>query len=346
VVDQVVVEGTEAAAGTEGVVVEQEQVEQVAQQEAPAADAQESDEDAEFAKRAAEADARIRARNGESPAPKAADVVVEPAPVAAKEGEQAPAKVDPPTVKDEELLAAVPESQRPALAARLKAAADLEAENKRLAHDNRSQAGRVAAFQRKYEEAAGKRPAEVVAEASAADQAEWTQFASDYPDIAKAIEGRFKAARPDADPTIKELTAYVESEKRERYLTGAFDAVEAVHPGWRDQCKTEEFKTWLGSSPTYGKLAASDEITDAIALLDLYDGHVTKSKPQPKPVDQKAAAEAAKLAARRGAQVDGAKTPRGSNAQPNPGVDLNDGDQLFAFFAEKSNARIKARYQS
>ncbi len=239
----------------------------------------------------------------------------------------------------------MPEAQRPALAARLKAEEATRAENVRLAHENRSQAGRVAAFQRKYEEAAGKRPAEVVAEATAAEQAEWTQFTQDYPDIAKAIEAKFKQTRPDADATVKELAEYVESEKRARYMTEAFGSVEAVHPGWRAKVNTPEFKAWVETSQTYGKLAASEEITDAIALLDLYEGHALKAQPKPKQIDVKAAADAKQLAARRTAQADGARAPKNSNAQPNPGVDPNDGDQLFSFYADKSNARIRARYQ-
>src|SRR6185369_2869403 len=131
-------------------------------------------------------------------------------------------------------------------------------------------------------------------------------------------------SHPETDATVAELAEYVENEKRTRYMTEAFESVEAVHPGWRAKVNTPEFKSWTATSPTYEKLAASDEITDAIALLDLYDATTAKSQPKPKPIDQKAAAEAAQLAARRGAQADGARAPKNGNAQPNPGVDPND----------------------
>lgn len=308
----------------------------------------EFDEDAEFAKQAAEADARLRARGEDIGTPvgrgsKEPEAPAAPASAATPE-EKAPAAPAPVVNPDDALLAAVPEEQRPALAARLKAASDLEAENRRLANDNRSIAGRISAYQRKYEEATGLRQPEAPKTVSPEDEKAWQQFATDYPDIAKAFEARLKTTLPaGADPTVQELAAYVENEKRERFLHQAYDAVEAVHPGWRQLGGTKEFQEWKSSSTTYEKLAASDDVADAVALFDLYKAR-HPAAPQPT-IDPKEVAASQALAARRGAQVEGAKSQRTGKATPNQNVDLNDPDQLWAFYAEKSNNRIKGRYQ-
>lgn len=262
------------------------------------------------------------------------------APAAAVPASQEPAKpaVDP----NAELLALVPEDKRDALAQRLQAAEAAEIRARKLEQDNRSMAGRMSAYQRKYEEAAGKRPAEVRAAATAEQSAEWKQFAEDYPDIAKAIEARVPATAGVA-PEIQDVVEFVEQEKRSRFLNDAWDAVEAVHSGWKDKARSKEFQDWKKTSPTYEKLAASDDVADAIALFDLYGAHQSRSgTPQ---VDPAQAAASATIAARREAQAEGARTPTNRASAPNQSVDLNDDDQLFAFYAQKSNARIKARHQ-
>lgn len=267
----------------------------------------------------------------------------EPPAQAADTPPAAKAPETPPVDPDADLLGLVPEDKRDALAQRLKAAADLEARAKKLEQDNRSMAGRMSAYQRRYEEAAGKRPAEVKAEATAEQSAEWEQFVQDYPDIAKAIESRVPKGAAGRDPQIADVVEFVEKEKRERFLHDAWEAVESVHHGWRDVARSKEFQAWKATSPTYEKLAASDDVADAIALFDLWGAHRARdAAPRPDPAQ---VAAAASLAARRGAQVEGARTPTNRASAPNQSVDLSDEDQLFAFYAKKSNERLKARYQ-
>ena len=212
----------------------------------------------------------------------------------------------------------------------------------KLELDLRSTAGRVSAYQRKYEEAAGKRPAEVVAKATTEQTDEWKQFSQDYPDIAKAIESRVPA-KAGVAPEIAEVVEFVESEKRSRFLHEAWDTVEKIHPGWRDVGVTPAFQTWKASSPTYEKLASSDDIADAVALFDLYGAHTARHAPPA--ADPAATAAAATLAARRTAQVDGALAAPARSSSPNTNVDLSDPDQLFAFYSQKANKRIKDRYK-
>jgi len=286
-----------------------------------------SEFDAQVAKREAE-----KAGTSE---PAKEPVTAAPAPVE-KEEASAPAKVEP----DDAWLASVPEDQRDAVKARLEAAAAATAKASKLELDNRSMAGRMSAYQRKYEEAAGKRPVEVAAKATVEQSAEWTQFKSDYPDIAKAIEARVPA-EAGVPAELKGVVEFVEQQKRERFLNDAWEAVETIHPGWRKAGATKEFQTWKASSTTYEKLASSDDVADAVALFDLYRAHQSTAAPQ---IDPAAQASAAALAARRGAQADGARAPTQRAATPNQNVDLSDPDQLFAFYADKSNKRMKARY--
>jgi len=248
-----------------------------------------------------------------------------------------------PVAVDDDLISSLPEDKRDAARARFAAADEAEKKAKKLEMDNRSMAGRMSAYQRKYEEAAGKRPVEVAKQETAEQSAEWTQFKEDYPDIAKAIESRYATSLSGSGAAeIQSVVEYVESEKRNRFLHDAWDAVEAVHAGWRNTGKTNEFQEWKGSSPTYEKLASSDDVADAIALFDLYEAH--RSRNVSKTPDPAQAAAADKLAARRDAQAEGARSTTNMAQQPNENMDLSDPDQLWALYAEKSNKRLKGRY--
>jgi hypothetical protein len=298
----------------------------------PSTDAlvEEQDYDTEF--NAAVAKREAEKSGNEVPQPDREPDAEEPAPVE-KEPAKAPAKVEP----NYDWLASIPEAQRDAVKSRLDAASAAEAKAAKLELDNRSMAGRMSAYQRKYEEAAGKRPVEVAAKAAVEQSAEWTQFQEDYPDIAKAIESRHASSLNET----KSLVEFVENEKRQRFLTDAWEAVETIHPGWRKTGSTPEFKEWRASSSTYEKLASSDDVADAVALFDLYRAHQS-STAAPK-IDPAAQASANALAARRGAQAEGARAPTQRASSPNDNVDLTDPDQLFAFYAKKSNNRMKAR---
>lgn len=294
----------------------------------PEAVVEERSYDEEFA---AEVARRNLQKSGDTP-------VADPAETPAAEPAAEATKTEQPL---EEILSQLSEP----VAARVKTELGALSERARkLDLDNRSLAGRISAYQRRYEEAAGKRPAEAAKAATVEQTEEWVTFKNDYPQIAEAIEHRFAASTGAAQqPQIAELVQYVEHEQRSRFLQDAWDAVEAVHPGWRDVGRSKEFQTWKATSPTYDKLASSDDIADAIALFDLYAAHqlVTGSPG----VDPAAAAESEALAARRGAQVEGARAPSNKSATPNENVDLSDPDQLFAFYANKSNKRLQNRYK-
>lgn len=281
-----------------------------------------------------------------------ADPVKEPEPEPKAEPAKEPEAKEPEPSKepdpaadqvDADLAKIADPAVRDALAKRLRdgeAAADRA---KKLELNNRSLAGRMSAYQRRYEEAAGKRPAEVKQEATDEETAEWKQFATDYPDVAGAIEKRLEA-KLGSTPALAELVEYVESEKRTRFLTEAWDAVEAVHAGWREIGKSNTFQEWMQTSPTYGRLASSDDVADAIALFDLYKAaHPTPGNPNTP--TQAEADQAAKLSARRKEQAEGASSPNDRGATPNTGVDLTDEDQLFAFHADKANKRLRERYK-
>jgi len=299
------------------------------------------DYDAEFEKQAAKLEGREpepekpaeeTEQDTQAPAEK-------PAPAAEAKKDEKKDEAEVQLLSDEELLKLIPEDQRAAAQARLEAD---RAEAKRLDNNNRALAGRMSAYQRRYEEAVGKRQPEPARQATAAETESWKTFEKDYPDIAAPIKEMYQKSLPTGvDATLKGLVDFVENEKRERFLQESFDAVEAVHPGWREVGSTPEFKQWLKSSPTYTKLASSDEVSDAIALFDLWNAAVSSQEPEA----AQAAAASDTLAARRGAQLAGARAPKATAATPSENVDLKDEDQLFAFYAKQSDARLKGRYK-
>lgn len=235
------------------------------------------------------------------------------------------------------ILDTVPQEKRDALAKRLRDAAAIEAENKRLEHANRSMAGRVSAFQKKLNEVASTPAAQVAAKEE--DTETWKQFKEDYPDISKVIEERLSKQTGNASPDVTEMVEYVREERKNRFLTESWDAVEDVHNGWRETVNTPSFREWYATSPTYEKLANSDDLSDAIALMDLYSARTNRT-PAPSPAD---VAASSKLAARRDAQAEGARSADVKGATPDEGVDAENEDQAFAFYAAQANKRIRAR---
>lgn len=283
-------------------------------------------------------------QSGQEPDAKAD--AAEPAPTekpeeSAASDAQEPAKGPAATAADDDLKD-LPPAVKAKIAAKLEEAEAAKAAAKRLENDNRSMAGRMAAYQRRYEEAVGKRQPETPKPATPEQAEEWSQFVKDYPDIAKAIEARFeraKAASPEAAVT-QDVVQFVQEQKRLQFLEDSWAVIDTVHPAWRDDVKTKQFQEWKASSPAYEKLAASDDIADAVALFDLYS--LVKAKTGT-PAAPKPNAEAAKVAARREAQAEGARTPAAKDAAPNNTLDLNDEDQLFAFYAKQAEARMQRR---
>lgn len=278
-------------------------------------------------------------KNGETsqkePESKAAEKKA--APKAADESTQKEVEKSP-QLSDEELLALVPEDRRDAVRSRLEAEYETQ---RKLDNNLRSVSGRVSAYQRRYEEAIGRRPAEAAKAASVESLNDWKEIEKDYPDLAKGIRQLFESKGGNPED-IRGLVDYVESEKRARFLSDAYDAVEAVHPGWREVIKQQEFRGWLKTSPAYERLASSEDIADAILLFDQWNFHAGQTQQEG---NSEEAAEADRLAARREAQTRGAQTPRSRAASPNQEVDLNDEEQLFQFYASKANERMRTRHR-
>lgn len=271
----------------------------------------------------------------------------EPATPAASDAAPAAAAV---AEQEDDILAKLPENVRQLVKDRLDREA---AEKAKLAQDNRSMAGRVSAYQRRYEEAKGLRQPAATPAATPEQKNEWNNFVSEYPEIAKAIEAKFAATLPEGQAAkTAELIAYVEAQKQEAFLRDAWAAIDAVHPTWRVDGRTKEFQEWKKSSPAYEKLAASDDISDAIALFDLYNAHkgtvkstTTPATPAPAaaaaPAAPASTAAADQVAARREKQAEGAASPSGKPAAPNHGVDMSDPDQLFEFYAKRADSRLR-----
>lgn len=100
-------------------------------------------------------------------------------------------------------------------------------------------------------------------------------LARDYPELAKALrpvmEATFSDRFADLEKRIPQGDSGASLNRSELEAFKAEMRVESRHPGWQDTVKGAEFIGWLQSSPRELQLlAASDEPTDAIRLLDKY----------------------------------------------------------------------------
>jgi hypothetical protein len=99
----------------------------------------------------------------------------------------------------------------------------------------------------------------------------------DYPEFAKAL-------KPAIEATLASRMAAYEQRMQPAQPTGEFASkqeiesfkaelrVESRHPGWQETVAKPEFIGWLQSGPReYQMLAGSNEPSDAIRLLDIYN---------------------------------------------------------------------------
>lgn len=184
----------------------------------------------------------------------------------------------------------------PAVAVRLRA---LEDQNKQLEHRLRSDAGRVAAYQRQVTELqaainAGQQAAEragsdadkpSMQQVSDAMQDEdaWVTFSEEYPEIAAAIEKRLEKALG----TVEQRIAPVVQIAADAEISKGYEYLDTTYKGWRSRVgildengeslgPTPEFEEWINRQrPEVRAWADSDSVEDAESLIQLYDAHLT-----------------------------------------------------------------------
>jgi hypothetical protein len=253
---------------------------------------------------------------------------------------------------DDDLLEQVPEAQRVALGTRLKAAKEAAekaiADAQRAEHQFKSAQGRIAALERKAP--AGDEPAGAKDRKpdGAQEAARWKKFAEDYPDIAEAMENRFKefAATVAVPP---EFLEFVAQQRETAEMQQKISEVSSAHEDFVQIVRRPEFGSWVEKqSPKVQALVNSRDPEDVILGMTLYKAANPQVTSPPKKDAAAGAAsaaetaEAAALRAKRAAQRGATEAPSVQRTIPQP-LDADDEDAMFAFYAKKADARNSAR---
>jgi len=171
-----------------------------------------------------------------------------------------------------------------ASAAQREAFEALKAEKARLEQAERSQRGRISAFQRQIEDlrrqpspeataATDKGAAESTGEPAAdfLGSDKWKTFAEEYPEIAEPLGEVISGLRSETTRLHKELAA-VGDERREAALQQQEQLLVEAHPDWLEVTDDAAFVDWLGAQPRHVREAAQrnfDAIVDADEAADV-----------------------------------------------------------------------------
>jgi hypothetical protein len=161
------------------------------------------------------------------------------------------------------------------------------AEQERLRHSVHSNAGRVSALQRKINELESQLGRQVQAAAAPSDAPtaqeiqdamqtpeSWASFTEEYPEVAKAVDGRIHREIARLEQTLNPLRQEIERRAQfeaQQYAHQQMDELNTAYPKWRDTINTPAFNEWFKSQPpAVQSLVESDHAQDAIALLNFF----------------------------------------------------------------------------
>lgn len=199
-----------------------------------------------------------------------------------KTGDKPADPLDGPTF--DEWLAAVPEAQR--------------ARFQPMAHKLKSDNGRVAAWQRLYnegrtkEQALAKRIAELEAQVAAATKPSGNVDASDdggkadalseFPELSAAVDNRIQSLRkkpPESTPAANAGQASPKGDAQDQEgqadpaeaLAKKYEELGKLHPDYEAIQESQVFATWARAQPAaLQKLMSSNEVADAAYVLDQF----------------------------------------------------------------------------
>jgi hypothetical protein len=153
---------------------------------------------------------------------------------------------------------------------------ELAATKARLAaaeHSARSNAGRVAALQRKLDEeqkAARTKQAGGEAPGSESDIDD-NSFGEEYSEVANFVE---RAVEKRVGPIVeaeRQRNEQVQIQQETARIASAYELVAAAHPDFDQIRSNPEFGPWLKTqAPMIAAMAGSEDPADAIALCDIY----------------------------------------------------------------------------
>jgi len=251
-----------------------------------------------------------------SPAP------IEAAPEAPKDVAETPAAAAPAPAP------APPTIDRNKLSPELRAYFDsMQAEKEKLENERRSAVGRAAALDRQL--ASVKRRQEAVKPTPApAPAATDDQFATEYPELSKALEKALEARVTKTEQQFGEALRVTTQKTKSDVLDGVF-------PGWLKTVQTPEFNYWLTQQdePTQ-KLFDSDSVRDYAILLQSFKTASTAPPPAPPPAGE---SEVERIQKQRAARLDRSADVPSKSGAPNPTgePDESDPEALFNWHSRK-----------
>jgi hypothetical protein len=208
----------------------------------------------------------------------------------------------------------------------------------------RSNAGRIAAYQRQISElqnrmaafeqnAAGKRTASDQDAGSTDD--DWKAIKEEYPELVGPIERRLASIAEENATLKRELSAYSE-ERRDLYLQEQQDALTQQHADWQDVVGSSDFLDWYTAQPAEVRSMVeknADAIVDAqsaayaINLFKMQTGFQNAAPAKGTPTN-----DAAKQKRQRQLQDGAGAAGRGPGRMSGPPDDF---EAAFTYFAGK-----------
>jgi len=249
-----------------------------------------------------------------SPAP------IEAVPEAPKEVPETPVAAAPAPAP------AVPKIDRAKLTPELRAYFDaVEADKEKLENERRSAVGRAAALDRQL--ASFKRKQEADVAPAPAPAATDDPFATEYPELSKALEKALEARVTKTEQQFGEALRVTTQKTKSDVLDGVF-------PGWLTTVQTPEFNYWLTQQdePTQ-KLFDSDNVRDYAILLQSFKTASTAPPPAP-PAGE---SEVERIQKQRAARLDRSADVPSKSGAPNPTgePDESDPEALFNWHSRK-----------
>lgn len=230
---------------------------------------------------------------------------------------------------------------------------------KQLEHRAQSDSGRIGALQRKLNSvtseietirnsSAKAQPSDQqVAEAMAGSDKDWDEFASDYPEIAGAIDRRFENERQQTTKTITPIVEKMQHEaevEAQTDLESRYEAVSQTFPTWQNAVKESTFNEFMADQPPgIQALANSDDPRDASELIGKYDAYrVANGMETLKAVPDKSGdtEKANQLAQRRAQQLEDGATIPSRSARVDPSAESGDDfEAAFNAYAARRAAK-------
>ena len=286
------------------------------------------------------------------PAAPVAGVEEEEAPLVEEE-EATPEEAAPAQPVEEDWLSQIPETVRDKVQAEIEKRTALE-------HRVASDSGRVAAFQRKYEDlkrqmAQPQRPER--APETPATPEEWQQVIDHDPVLAKAIEARVRSEAAQLRKEFEQSVQPLNDREEQRYIEQELQLLDQAAPDWRDIRNSEMFVGWLENEcPPFMREAAqnSKDHREVLAVLNQFAVEmITTGRVAPAPTvttpalattvapqidPQRASAIAAQRVQRLAQTPVGGKAPAVAVAKdPNAPITIEDMDAMLMDMYKKNH---------